>query len=156
MSQFSYFFTLFFTFFTSVHLSIFVHLFVYYLFISTILMYLQMPANLPTLTKNHRIMNHDRDLLRASNINVSCYAVNRELVWCQLCRHCHSHDKFGVMTTLDFQCTAVVEIWIIATVWYMRTILFLVCWSSPGQNGRHFADDIFERIFLNEKVRFFY
>ena len=27
--------------------------------------------------------------------------------------------------------------------------------SSPGQNGRHFAGDIFKRIFLNEKVRFF-
>ena len=26
--------------------------------------------------------------------------------------------------------------------------------SSPGQNGRHFADDIFKGIFLNEKVRF--
>ena len=27
--------------------------------------------------------------------------------------------------------------------------------SSSGQNGRHFADDIFKRIFLNENVRFF-
>ena len=26
--------------------------------------------------------------------------------------------------------------------------------SSPGQNGRHFAEDIFKRIFLNEKVWF--
>ena len=26
--------------------------------------------------------------------------------------------------------------------------------SSPGQNGRHFADDIFKCIFLNEKVWF--
>ena len=25
--------------------------------------------------------------------------------------------------------------------------------SSPGQNGRHVADDIFKRIFLNGKVR---
>ena len=25
--------------------------------------------------------------------------------------------------------------------------------SPPGQNGRHFADDIFKRVFLNEKVR---
>ena len=25
--------------------------------------------------------------------------------------------------------------------------------SSPGQHGRHFADDIFKRIFLKEKVR---
>ena len=25
--------------------------------------------------------------------------------------------------------------------------------SPPEQNGRHFADDIFKRIFLNEKVR---
>ena len=34
-----------------------------------------------------------------------------------------------------------------------------MCWcvivnsSSPGQNGRHFADDIFKCIFLNEKAR---
>ena len=27
--------------------------------------------------------------------------------------------------------------------------------SPPGQNGRYFTDDIVERIFLNEKVRFF-
>ena len=27
--------------------------------------------------------------------------------------------------------------------------------SSPGQNGHHFADDIFKRISLNENVRFF-
>ena len=26
--------------------------------------------------------------------------------------------------------------------------------SSPGQNGRRFVDDIFKRIFSNEKVRF--
>ena len=26
--------------------------------------------------------------------------------------------------------------------------------SSPGQNGRHFVDGIFKRIFLNEKVQF--
>ena len=26
--------------------------------------------------------------------------------------------------------------------------------SYPGQNGRHFAEDIFKRIFLNEKVHF--
>ena len=25
---------------------------------------------------------------------------------------------------------------------------------SPGQNGRHFVDDIFKRIFLNENARF--
>ena len=25
--------------------------------------------------------------------------------------------------------------------------------SSPGQNDHHFADDIFKRIFLNDKVR---
>ena len=25
--------------------------------------------------------------------------------------------------------------------------------SSPGQNGRHFADDIFKRIFLNDNIR---
>ena len=25
--------------------------------------------------------------------------------------------------------------------------------SSPGQNGRHFADDIFKCIFMNENVR---
>ena len=25
--------------------------------------------------------------------------------------------------------------------------------SPPGQNGRHFADDIFKRIFFNEKFR---
>ena len=27
--------------------------------------------------------------------------------------------------------------------------------SPPGQNGRHFADDIFKHIFLNENVRIF-
>ena len=26
--------------------------------------------------------------------------------------------------------------------------------SSPGQNGRHFVDDVFKRIFLNENARF--
>ena len=25
--------------------------------------------------------------------------------------------------------------------------------SSPGQNGRYFADDIFKRIFLNENIK---
>ena len=25
-------------------------------------------------------------------------------------------------------------------------------WSPPGQNGRHFADDMFKRIFLNENI----
>ena len=27
--------------------------------------------------------------------------------------------------------------------------------SSPRQNGRHFADDIFKRIFLNKKMIFY-
>ena len=39
----------------------------------------------------------------------------------------------------------------------VRTRCEVSLWLSvnsypPGQNGRHFADDIFKRIFLNEKV----
>ena len=30
---------------------------------------------------------------------------------------------------------------------------FMINSSPPGQNGRHFTDDTFKRIFLNENVR---
>ena len=46
------------------------------------------------------------------------------------------------------------------TAWRQLAHMRATCWlagtvntSLPGQNGRHFADDIFKHIFLNENVR---
>ena len=48
----------------------------------------------------------------------------------------------------------------IFTAYWSKTVRFIIVWgtfafpvnsSPPGQNGRHFADDVFRCIFLNEK-----
>ena len=40
-----------------------------------------------------------------------------------------------------------------ATLWFLDNTLCDVNTLRPRQNGRHFADDSFKRIFLNENVR---
>ena len=69
-----------------------------------------------------------------------------------MAKHLALHLSIGSVSGMDLGqqntivCVRVVEN--IGVIWYMFNTL------RPRQNGRHFADDIFKWVILNENVKF--
>ena len=78
-----------------------------------------------------------------------------------LCNIIHCWNSYALWTKDDTQLYALEGMCLIFTCWcmYSETLnVFGLMWLNPlrpRQNGRHFADDIFQRIFLNEKIWIF-